>query len=112
LQRAGGQFLMPPAQGEKQEHAQRAQAQDNQSEDRVDDQHDDQVEADQHAVERAWLAVNSRTSSSGSFIDVCESTARFTTLKEYLQRAAILGEDPRGGAMAMLFATELMETRR
>ena len=66
----------------------------------------------QHAVERAWLAVNSRTSSTGSFIDVCESTARFTTLKEYLQRAAILGEDPRGGAMAMLFATELMGTRR
>ncbi|HXS31149.1 MAG TPA: glycoside hydrolase family 88 protein, partial [Steroidobacteraceae bacterium] len=66
----------------------------------------------QHAVERAWLAVNSRTSSTGGFIDVCESTARFTTLKEYLQRATILGEDPRGGAMAMLFATELMETRR
>ena len=60
------------------------------------------------AVERAWLAVNSRTSSSGGFIDVCESTARFTSLEQYLQRAAILGEDARGGAMAMLFATELM----
>jgi rhamnogalacturonyl hydrolase YesR len=63
----------------------------------------------QRAVDQAWVAVNSRTSSSGGFIDVCESTARFTTVKEYLQRAAILGEDPRGGAMAMLFATELME---
>lgn len=61
------------------------------------------------AVDKAWLAVNSRTSSTGSFIDVCESTARFTTLQQYLQRAALLGEDPRGGAMAMLFATELME---
>lgn len=61
------------------------------------------------AVDRAWLAVNSRASSSGSLIDVCESTARFTTLQQYLQRAALLGEDPRGGAMAMLFATELME---
>jgi unsaturated rhamnogalacturonyl hydrolase len=60
------------------------------------------------AVERAWLAVNSRTSSSGSFIDVCESTARMTSLEQYLQRAAILGNDARGGAMAMLFATELM----
>ncbi len=60
------------------------------------------------AVERAWLAVNSRTSSSGSFIDVCESTARMTSLQQYLQRAAILGNDARGGAMAMLFATELM----
>jgi unsaturated rhamnogalacturonyl hydrolase len=69
----------------------------------------------QSAVERAWLAVNSRTSSSGGFIDVCESTARMTSLEQYLQRAAILGKDPRGGAMAMLFATELMDadpTRR
>jgi rhamnogalacturonyl hydrolase YesR len=59
------------------------------------------------AVDRAWLAVNSRASASGSLIDVCESTARFTTEKEYLDRAAILGMDARGGAMAMLFATEL-----
>jgi len=63
----------------------------------------------QHAVDHAWLAVNSRTSSSGTFIDVCESTARMTSLDQYLKRAAILGEDARGGAMAMLFATELME---
>lgn len=63
----------------------------------------------QQAVDRAWLAVNSRSSSDGGFIDVCESTARFTTLQQYLQRAALLGEDARGGAMAMLFATELME---
>jgi rhamnogalacturonyl hydrolase YesR len=62
----------------------------------------------QRAVEKAWLAVNSRAASSGSLIDVCESTARFTTVAQYLQRAALLGEDPRGGAMAMLFATELM----
>lgn len=63
----------------------------------------------QRAVDRAWLAVNSRTSSAGTMIDVCESTAGLTTLAQYLQRAAILGQDPRGGAMAMLFATELME---
>jgi unsaturated rhamnogalacturonyl hydrolase len=61
------------------------------------------------AVDRAWTAVNSRTSSTGTMIDVCESTAGLTSLQQYLQRAAILGEDPRGGAMAMLFATELME---
>ncbi len=61
------------------------------------------------AVERAWLAVNSRTSSSGTMVDVCESTAGITAVEQYLQRAAILGQDPRGGAMAMLFATELME---
>jgi unsaturated rhamnogalacturonyl hydrolase len=63
----------------------------------------------QRAVDRAWLAVNSRTSSAGMMIDVCESTAGLTSLQQYLQRTAILGQDPRGGAMAMLFATELME---
>ena len=64
------------------------------------------------AVARAWLAVKSRTSASGTFIDVCESTARMTSLEQYLQRAAILGPDARGGAMAMLFATELMNETR
>lgn len=63
----------------------------------------------QQAVDRAWLAVNSRAAAAGSLIDVCESTARFTTVTQYLQRAALLGEDPRGGAMAMLFATERMD---
>ena len=65
----------------------------------------------QRAVDRAWLAVDSRSSSAGTFIDVCESTARMTSLEQYLRRAAILGEDARGGAMAMLFATELMGAR-
>jgi hypothetical protein len=31
-----------------------------------------------------------------------------TSLEQYLDRAAIWGEDARGGAMALLFATELM----
>ncbi|MEJ0099224.1 MAG: glycoside hydrolase family 88 protein [Pseudomonadota bacterium] len=62
----------------------------------------------QHAADSAWLAVNSRTSATGSLVDVCESTARFTSEKEYLQRAGLLGADARGGAMAMLFATERM----
>jgi unsaturated rhamnogalacturonyl hydrolase len=62
----------------------------------------------ERAVDRAWLAVNSRTSPAGGFIDVCESTARMTSLEQYLRRAATLGEDPRAGAMVLLFATELM----
>ncbi len=65
----------------------------------------------ERAVDRAWLAVSSRTSSNGGFIDVCESTARMTSLEQYLRRAAILGEDPRAGAMVLLFATELMQPR-
>lgn len=61
------------------------------------------------ATDRAWVAVNSRSSSSGRFIDVCESTAKMKAPEDYLHRTALLGEDPRGGAMAMLFATERME---
>lgn len=62
----------------------------------------------QRAVDGAWRAVNARTGEGGALLDVCESTARLTTLQQYLQRTAILGQDARGGAMAMLFATELM----
>ncbi len=62
----------------------------------------------ERAVARAWSAVNARASSNGDLVDVCESTARMTSLEQYVRRAAILGPDPRGGAMAMLFATELM----
>lgn len=61
------------------------------------------------AADRAWQAVNARSGEDGTFIDVCESTTRMTSVQQYLQRAAILGEDPRGGAMAMLFATERMK---
>jgi unsaturated rhamnogalacturonyl hydrolase len=60
------------------------------------------------AVARAWQAVNARTGSDGTVIDVCESTARIESLDGYLKREAILGKDPRAGAMAMLFAAELM----
>jgi unsaturated rhamnogalacturonyl hydrolase len=59
------------------------------------------------AVQRAWQAVLTRTGSDGRLLDVCESTAQAQTLEDYLQRAAILGADPRGGAMALLLATEL-----
>jgi rhamnogalacturonyl hydrolase YesR len=65
----------------------------------------------ERAVDRAWVAVSSRTSSAGTFIDVCESTARQPSAEAYLRRAAILGEDARGGAMALMFATELMDER-
>lgn len=64
------------------------------------------------AVDQAWLAVNSRTSSAGTFIDVCESTARQKSNEDYIRRRAILGPDPRAGGMAMLFATERMEASR
>jgi rhamnogalacturonyl hydrolase YesR len=64
------------------------------------------------AVDQAWLAVNSRTSFDGTFIDVCESTAKQASNEDYIKRRAILGPDPRAGGMAMLFATERMQATR
>jgi rhamnogalacturonyl hydrolase YesR len=58
------------------------------------------------AVQRAWRAVQVRTGHDGALIDVCESTGKQKTLQDYLHREAILGMDPRGGAMAMMFAAE------
>lgn len=66
-------------------------------------------DAYQHAVQQAWQAVKARTGADGRLIDVCDSTARLTTLQQYLERPALLGRDARGGAMALLFATELMQ---
>lgn len=61
----------------------------------------------QPRVDRAFRAVLARTGNNGQMVDVCESTNKQKTLDDYLHRAAILGPDPRGGAMTMLFATEM-----
>ena len=58
-------------------------------------------------VDKAWQAVRERVGPEGHVVDGCESTAKMKSLDEYLKRAAILGPDPRSGAMALLFATEL-----
>ncbi len=58
-------------------------------------------------VERAWRAILARTAADGRLMDVCESTGKQKSLEDYLRRAAILDRDPRGGAMALLLATEL-----
>ncbi len=61
----------------------------------------------QPRVDAAWRAVLARVGNAGQLVNVCESTNKQKTLQDYLDRAAILGPDPRGGAMAMLFATEM-----
>jgi rhamnogalacturonyl hydrolase YesR len=62
----------------------------------------------QPLVDRAWQAILIRTSSDGRVFDIAESTGtRGLTLNDYLRRAAILDRDPRGGAFALLFATEM-----
>lgn len=63
----------------------------------------------QQAADNAWYAVNSRIGRDGSLVDVCTGTGKFKTLREYLDRPAILGRDARGGAMALLFAVEMAE---
>ena len=62
----------------------------------------------QPIVDRAWQAILIRTASDGRLFDVAESTGtRGLTFKDYLRRAAILDRDPRGGAFAMILATEI-----
>jgi len=65
------------------------------------------AKAYQPRVDAAWRAVKQRTGPDGTLLDVCESTNKQRTLEDYVRRAAITGRDPRGGAMAMIFATEM-----
>jgi len=62
----------------------------------------------QPRVDAAWTAVKARTAPDGVLMDVCESTGKQKSLQDYLHRKAIFAVDPRGGAMALLFATELL----
>ncbi|WP_031500463.1 glycoside hydrolase family 88 protein [Bryobacter aggregatus] len=58
------------------------------------------------SVEKAWAAISARSNRRGELQGVCESTGKQPTLAAYLNRKAINGIDPRGGAMALYFATE------
>ena len=61
----------------------------------------------EQAVARAWNAVKTRVAPNGELVDVCTGTGKQPDLRSYHDRTAILGKDDRGGAMAMLFATEM-----
>jgi rhamnogalacturonyl hydrolase YesR len=62
----------------------------------------------QPAVDRAWRAICRRIKPEGKLLAVCESTGTQPSLEAYLGRKLNDGVDQRGGAMALLFATELM----
>ncbi|MFM9964836.1 MAG: glycoside hydrolase family 88 protein [Planctomycetaceae bacterium] len=62
-------------------------------------------------VGKAWPAILARIGTDGSLIDVCEGTGKQTSLRAYLDRKALLGFDDRGGAMALLVATEMAAWR-
>ena len=61
----------------------------------------------QPRIDRAWRAIQARIAANGDLMDVCESTNKQPTLRDYLQREAIFGRDTRGGGMALLFSTEM-----
>jgi unsaturated rhamnogalacturonyl hydrolase len=60
------------------------------------------------SVDLAWKAIESRTSPSGELVNVCEGTGKQKALEDYFKRRPINGLDDRGGAMGLMFATELM----
>lgn len=58
-------------------------------------------------VERAWNAIKTRVPANGRLVDVCTGTGKQEDLHAYYDRTAILGPDERGGAMALMVATEM-----
>lgn len=65
-------------------------------------------ESYQPAIDKAWRAICQRIKPEGHLQGVCESTGTQPTLEAYLARKLNDGVDQRGGAMALLFATERM----
>ena len=61
----------------------------------------------QPLVEKAWEAIVKRVGPHDRLLDVCESTGKQKNKEDYLWRQALFGQDPRGGAMALLFATQM-----
>lgn len=66
----------------------------------------------QPCVDRAWQAIKERTSSTGELVNVCTGTGKMKTLQDYFDRPAINGRDDRGGAMGMMFATDLLAAEK
>ena len=62
-------------------------------------------------VAAAWAELKRRISEKGELVGVCESTGKQKTLEDYFKRKAITGRDDRGGAFALLLATELMQAK-
>jgi rhamnogalacturonyl hydrolase YesR len=60
-------------------------------------------------IRTAWSAILARVGANGELVDVCTGTGKQKSLEDYYLRPAILGRDDRGGAMALLAATELAQ---
>lgn len=56
----------------------------------------------------AWNAVKRHIGTDGkTLLNVCTGTGKQSSLEAYYQREAILGRDSRGGAMALMLASEM-----
>jgi unsaturated rhamnogalacturonyl hydrolase len=65
-------------------------------------------ETHQKPLDRAWIAVKQRIGPKGVIVDICTGTGKQKSLRDYYDRPAIWGVDARGGAMALMLATEMM----
>lgn len=63
-------------------------------------------------VRRAWEAIKLRVGPDGKLVDVCTGTGKQKSRRDYYHRAAILGRDDRGGAMALMVSTEIAFAER
>lgn len=63
----------------------------------------------QQALDRAWIAAKQRIGPKGVVVDICTGTGKQKSLRDYYDRPAIWGVDARGGAMALMLATEMMQ---
>jgi unsaturated rhamnogalacturonyl hydrolase len=63
-------------------------------------------------IQKAWYAARTRMAADGGLVDVCTGTGKQKTLRDYYDRGAILGPDPRGGAMSLLISTEMERYQR
>jgi unsaturated rhamnogalacturonyl hydrolase len=57
---------------------------------------------------RAWRGVKGRIGEGGRVLDASTSTGKMGSEQEYFDRTALLGVDERSGAMALLFALEVL----
>lgn len=59
-------------------------------------------------LDLAWSAVKMHISTDGTtFLNVCTGTGKQARLEDYYRREAILGNDSRGAAMALMLAAEM-----
>ncbi|WP_254510133.1 glycoside hydrolase family 88 protein [Anatilimnocola floriformis] len=66
----------------------------------------------QPALDWAWQAAKQRIVPKGVIVDICTGTGKQKSLRDYYDRPAIWGVDARGGAMALMFATEMMNAEK